>query len=81
MNFGNIQNIRIERYTTHEKEKYIYKIFAGNFEGYATEIGAYKTEERAKEVLEEIVKTYIDCSIWSLYGVSTINKIYEMPLK
>ena len=81
LNFGNIQNIRIERYTTHEKGKNIYKIFAGNFEGYVTEIGAYKTEERAKEVLEEIVKTYMDCNIWSSYGVSIINKVYEMPLK
>ena len=54
LNFGNIQNIRIER---------------------------YKTEERAKEVLEEIVKTYMDCNIWSSYGISIINKVYEMPLK
>lgn len=58
LNFNNIQDIRIERYTTHEKGKYIYKIFGGNFEGYATEIGIYATEERAKEVLKAIRGVY-----------------------
>lgn len=81
LNFGNIQNIRIERYTTHEKGKYIYKIFAGNFEGYVIEIGVYATEERAKEVLTEMTQTYMDCNAWSLYGVGIMNKAYEMPLK
>ena len=56
LNFSNLQNVRIEPYGTHEKGKKIYKIFAGNFEGYATKLGTYKTEERAKEVLQEIVK-------------------------
>lgn len=60
LNFNNIQDIRIERYSTHEKGKYIYKIFGGNFEGYATEIGKYATEERAKEVLEEIIESYLN---------------------
>ena len=49
VNFNNIQNIRIEPYGTHIKSKKIYKIFAGNFEGYATELGTYDTEERAEE--------------------------------
>lgn len=44
-----------------------------------TFIGTYETEKRAKEVLEEIVKKYKDCNTWSLYGVSTINEVYEMP--
>lgn len=55
LNFNNIQDIRIEPYGTHIKGKKIYKIFAGNFEGYATELGTYAREERAKEVLKEIV--------------------------
>lgn len=91
LNFCNIQNIRIERYTTHEKGKYAYKIFAGNFEGYATEIGTYKTEERAKEILQEIKKCY--SSYLQLNGgpailqgqmdiqpnIFHIPKVYEMP--
>ncbi len=72
LNFNNVQDIRIERYTTHEKGKYIYKIFGGNFEGYATEIGIYATEERAKEALQEIIKAYRQESMWYAY---------EMPEK
>lgn len=70
VNFNNIQNIRIEPYGTHIKGKKIYKIFAGNFEGYATELGTYDTEERAKEVLQEIVR---------YYAVANIGQVHEMP--
>ena len=91
LNFDNIQDIKIERYTTHEKGKYIYKIFGGNFEGYATEIGTYETEERAKEVLQKIVTKYL--SYLELQGgpaimqggidiqpnIFNIPKVYEMP--
>ena len=59
LNFDNVQNVRIEPYGTHIKGKKIYKIFAGNFEGYAIELGTYETEERAKEVLQEIINTYV----------------------
>lgn len=58
MNFESIQNIKIEPYGTHIKGKKIYKIFSGNFEGYETELGTYETEERAKEVLQEIITRY-----------------------
>ena len=70
LNFDNIQDIRIERYTTHLKGKYIYKIFGGNFEGYATEIGIYETEERAKEVLEDIINKY---------SMTPLTMLYKMP--
>lgn len=95
LNFDNIQDIRIERYTTHQKGKYIYKIFGGNFEGYATEIGNYETEERAKEILEEIIKCYANTEQYKCLSgmpncayeekVNVLNKlaenavIYEMP--
>lgn len=58
LNFDNIQNIRIEEYGTHEKGKKIYKIFSGNFEGYATLLGIYQTKEKAKAVLQDIVSNY-----------------------
>ena len=32
-------------------------------------LGKYETEERAKEVLQEIIKTYLDCNITS-YGAN-----------
>lgn len=92
LNFENVQNVRIEQYGTHIKGKKIYKIFAGNFEGYATELGNYQTEERAKEVLDEIVNMR---GIFEMYKCSDNNTqdmadkwmlksnqifdIYEMP--
>ena len=81
LNFSNLQNVRIEPYGTHEKGKKIYKIFAGNFEGYATKLGTYKTEERAKEVLQEIINTYLDCNKESFYAnfAYVKNIVYEMP--
>ena len=83
LNFSNLQNVRIEPYGTHEKGKKIYKIFAGNFEGYATKLGTYKTEERAKEVLQEIVNAYLDCNKESFCAnfAYVKNIIYEIPIK
>ena len=81
VNFSNIQDIRIEPYGTQIKGKKIYKIFAGNFEGYATELGTYDTEERAKEVLQEIIHIYGECNascVSTGYGYVK-NKVYEMP--
>lgn len=46
-------------------------------------LGEYKTEERAKEVLQEIIKTYEDCNASAVstgYGYVK-NKVYEMPTK
>ncbi len=90
LNFDNIQNIRIEEYGTHVKGKKTYKIFAGNFEGYATKLGTYAIKERAKEVLQEIYKVYSDFTLIKYVNeeyqdqliISNKNKyfdIYEMP--
>lgn len=94
LNFNNIQDVKIERYSTHEKGKFIYKIFGGNFEGYATEIGTYTTEERAKEVLIDIAQCYCNTksyefvsnmSDYSRDKVDCLNKLaekavaYKMP--
>lgn len=86
VNFSNIQNIRIEPYGTHIKGKKIYKIFAGNFEGYTTELGTYDTEESAKEVLQEIVRIYVLTEQYKVEDERTRIKLmmegillYEMP--
>lgn len=86
VNFEKIQNIKIESYGTHIKGKKIYKIFSGNFEGYETELGTYETEERAKEVLQEIVKTYVLTEQYKVEDERTRIKLmmegillYEMP--
>lgn len=90
LNFDNIQDIRIEPYGTHMKGKKIYKIFAGNFEGYATELGTYDTEERAKGLLKEIIQKIEDTSMVNLmenlqmsihdpnFGGS-LSSVYYMP--
>ena len=44
-------------------------------------LGEYKTEERAQEVLKEIIETYEDCNASAVstgYGYVK-NKVYEMP--
>ena len=82
VNFSNIQNIRIEPYGTHIKGKKIYKIFAGNFEGYTTELGTYNTEERAKEVLKEIIEAYRDYRTAECDGYTNVlqeTAVFEMP--
>lgn len=83
LNFNNIQDIKIETYGTHEKGVKVYKIFAGNFEGYATELGKYKTEERAKEVLNEIMGNYKNWEYTKMgkliIGKVVCDAIYEMP--
>lgn len=85
LNFKNVQEIRIEEYGTHVKGKKIYKIFSGNFEGYATLLGTYETKERAKEVLQEIAEAYVDSKkskdAQAIFGYSVIpsNTYYEMP--
>lgn len=42
-------------------------------------LGDYKTEERAKEVLQEITKTYFDENCEFENGMYHLQKIYEMP--
>ena len=76
LNFNNIQDIRIEQYSTHQKGKYIYKIFGGNFEGYATEMGTYETEERAKEVLKQIMQCYTNTEQYKCFSNNS-DKNYE----
>lgn len=42
-------------------------------------LAKYKTEERAKEVLQEITEEYLNCNI-EYCGMSYVkNKVYEMP--
>ena len=82
LNFSNIQDVRIEDYGTHQKGVKIYKIYAGNFEGYATLLGTYKTEERAKEVLQEIVQSYREYRTAEVDGYTNVleeTAVYEMP--
>ena len=56
------------------------KAFDSNYE----EIGKYKTEERAKEVLQEIIEEYkkyvqIESIKEGTLNIAMIPKVYEMP--
>ena len=44
-------------------------------------LGEYKTEERAKEVLQEIIKAYLGCNEQNVLAEYAYvkNKAYEMP--
>lgn len=45
------------------------------------DLGYYKTESRAKEVLQEIIKAYLDCNEQNVLAEYAYvkNKVYEMP--
>lgn len=46
-------------------------------------LGEYKTQERAKEVLGEIIELYMECNFNSYggnFGYVT-NAVFEMPLE
>ena len=45
------------------------------------DLGYYKTEERAREVLQEIIETYLDCNEQSVLAnyAYVKNEVYEMP--
>lgn len=79
LNFDNTTTIRID------EQRENYEIVARVNNGYLATLGEYATKERAKEVLQEIIKTYIESKkvqeATSMFGFSIIpsNTYYEMP--
>ena len=53
-----------------------------NMEDCVYVLGKYESEERAKEVLQEIINTYLDCNEENIYEKFAYvkNKVYEMPI-
>ena len=45
-------------------------------------LGEYETEERAKEVLQEIINVYLDCNVQNASAKYAYvkNKVFEMPI-
>lgn len=79
VNFDNIAHIFISK----DSEKH-FLIEYGKMTGTSELLGVYSTEERAKEVLQEIISLYkkTDCVIGigeSLKQVVNLPKVYEMP--
>lgn len=79
----NYENI-VEIYKTFGHKKNI-QIEAETVNNDFITLGEYATEKRAKEVLEEIIKAYIESKeaqeITTIFGFSIIpsNTYYEMP--
>ena len=88
VNFENVANINIEKYynASIKEEDFTFDIVAYMVSGELVRIGKYKTEERAKEVLQEIINKYREvkmiCDINNKkYEVVDRPKVYETPEK
>ena len=75
VNFGNLTQV----YITKDEEKIVCFIRFETVDSLYDDLGQYKTEERAKEVLQEIIETYEDCneSVFSTGYGYVKNKVYE----
>ena len=82
VNFDNLTQI----YITQDEEKTATFIRYETVDSLYDDLGQYKTEERAKEVLQEIMKKYLEikCFYNSKYEVMQAieqPKVYEMPVE
>lgn len=83
VNFNNVKDIYIDKEDDGDRH-FVFYIPVSNIDGLDI-LGIYETEERAKEVLQEIIKAYIENKktqeTTSIFGFSIIpsNTYYEMP--
>lgn len=82
VNFDNLTQI----YITQDEEETATFIRYETVDSLYDDLGEYKTEERAKEVLQEIIGFYkkTDCIIGigdSLKQVVNLPKVFEMPVE
>ena len=77
VNFGNLTQV----YITQDEEKIACFIRFETVDSLYDDLGKYKTEERAKEVLQEIVSKYKTTLYNSKTNETVVNvpKVYEMP--
>lgn len=74
LNYENIEAIGVAKATEDR-----FKIIAATVTNSEIEIAQYKTEERAKEVLQEIISKYRQWNQDANNAVTIIPKVYEMP--
>lgn len=77
VNFDNLTQI----YITQDEEETATFIRYETVDSLYDDLGEYKTEERAKEILQEIIHIYGECNASCAstgYGYVK-NKVYEMP--
>ena len=77
VNFGNLTQV----YITQDEEKIAYFIRFETVDSLYYDLGEYKTEERAKEVLQEIIEAYLDCNDQNYLAEFAYvkNEVFEMP--
>ena len=77
VNFGNLTQV----YITQDEEKIACFIRFETVDSLYDDLGEYKTEERAKEVLQEIVSKYKTTLYNSRTNETVVNipKVFEMP--
>lgn len=77
INFNNVINIIMNKYANTCPD-----ITCCTLKDFEITLGEYATEERAKEILQEIIKAYKESGITQIDSVSTENKlVYIMPEK
>ena len=79
VNFDNIVSIGINDFDIN-REITFQRITAETI-GTTTVLGDYKTEERAKEVLQEIINKYKQWNKDANNAVTIMPKVYEMPVE
>ena len=79
VNFGNLTQV----YITKDEEKIVCFIRFETVDSLYDDLGQYKTEERAKEVLQEIISKYKTTLYNSKTNETVVNvpKVDEMPTK
>ena len=77
VNFDNLTQV----YITQDEEETAYFIRYETVDSLYDDLGEYKTEERAKEVLQEIISKYKTTLYNSKTNETVVNipKVYEMP--
>ena len=78
VNFDNLTQV----YITQDEEETAYFIRCETVDSLYDDLGKYETEERAKEVLQEIISKYKTTLYNSKTNETVINipKVYEMPI-
>lgn len=74
INFNNMENIEIDNPFENNDGKFTIEATSIDTNSYF--LGEYDTEERAKEVLQEIVETYKSQDI-EIYNKEPVNEFYK----
>lgn len=82
-NFENLVEIRVSVHNTYPLRDNVkgYDLQGIGQNGKYIILGIYDTEERAKDVLQEIIKAYLDCNVQNALAEYAYvkNIVFEMP--